>query len=244
MFDRSPEAFLDDLLEFVEDGKVVPIIGEELLRVRHDGREIPLDRFIADKLAERLEIPAASLSPEPGLNAVVCHYLQTGGVQEEIYPKIRSILNQARFAPPEALLQLARIDRFKLFVTSFCCASPKASAVAARTEMELLVGSLANRDSDLVVFLRHFSPQTKIASCSPAEFVGELTERYTDRAAGSAAASANLPSGAAIRSSDGRETGNAARRLSAPLDGLQHPSQVPARGDTGVNLGRVAHGVA
>ncbi len=28
MLDRSVEAFLDDLLEFVEDGKVVPIIGE------------------------------------------------------------------------------------------------------------------------------------------------------------------------------------------------------------------------
>jgi hypothetical protein len=117
MLDRSVETFLDDLLEFVEDGKVVPIIGEELLRVRQDGDEIPLYRYIADKLAERLEIPTASLPPEPSLNAVVCHYLQTGGVPEEVYPKIRPILNQARFAPPEALLQLARIDRFKLFVT-------------------------------------------------------------------------------------------------------------------------------
>ena len=75
MLDRSAEAFLDDLLEFVEDGKVVPIIGEELLRVRHDGNEIPLYRYIADKLAERLEIPAALLPTEPSLNAVVCHYL-------------------------------------------------------------------------------------------------------------------------------------------------------------------------
>ena len=33
MLDRSVKVFLDDLLEFVEDGKVVPIIGEELLRV-------------------------------------------------------------------------------------------------------------------------------------------------------------------------------------------------------------------
>ena len=78
MLNRSVEASLDDLLEFVEDGRVVPIIGEELLRVRQDGNEIPLYRYIADKLAERLEIPPASLPPEPSLNAVVCHYLQTG----------------------------------------------------------------------------------------------------------------------------------------------------------------------
>ena len=112
MLDRSVEIFLDDLLEFVEDGKVVPIVGEELLRVGQNGNEIPLYRYIADKLAERLEIPAASLPAEPSLNAVVCHYLQAGGRPEEVYPKIRPILNQAHFDPPEALLQLAGIDRF------------------------------------------------------------------------------------------------------------------------------------
>ena len=117
MLDRNVEAFLDDLLEFVEDGKVVPIIGEELLRVGQNGDEIPLYRYVADKLAERLEIPATSLPPEPSLNDVVCHYLEAGREPEEVYPKIRPILNQARFAPPEPLLQLAGIDRFKLFVT-------------------------------------------------------------------------------------------------------------------------------
>src|SRR5271163_14413 len=33
-----------------------------------------------------------------------------------------------------------------------------------------------------------------------------------------------------------------ARRLSAPLDGLQHLPQVPARGDLGGNWGRATHG--
>jgi hypothetical protein len=78
-----------------------------------------------------------------------------------------------------------------------------------RTEMELLVGSLTNRDSDLVVFLRHFSPRTKIASCSASEFVGELAARYTSRAAGSAAAPANLSGEVPQRASDARETSNA-----------------------------------
>jgi hypothetical protein len=331
VLDRSVEAFLDDLLEFVEDGKVVPIIGEELLRVRYDGNEIPLYRYIADKLAERLQIPADSLPPEPSLNAVVCHYLQTGGVPEEVYPKIRPILNQARFAPPEALLQLARIDRFKLFVTltfdSLLAAaidqvrtagralelsySPKnaqdlpgpleelrqpvvyhlfgklssqpdyvitdedmleflhhmqsKSAAAEhlfdalrdshllfigcafpdwlsrfvlriaksrqlslrRTEMELLVGSLANRDNDLVVFLRHFSPRTKIASCSPAEFVGELAARYTQRTAGSAART-DLPNRAAIGSSDAKETGSAGMSPGAVFLSYTHEDQAAA----------------
>src|ERR1700682_2198358 len=36
----------------------------------------------------------------------------------------------------------------------------------------------------------------------------------------------------------------AARRLSAPLDGLRHLPQVPARGDLGGDLGRAAYGAA
>jgi hypothetical protein len=333
VLDRSVEVFLDDLLEFVEDGKVVPIIGEELLRVRLDGGEIPLYRYIADKLAERLGMPPASLPPEPSLNAVVCHYLQAGGVPEEVYPKIRPILSQVRFAPPEALLQLARIDRFKLFVTLTFDAllttaidevrtagralelaySPKnpqdlpgpleelrqpivyhlfgklssqpdyvitdedmleflhhmqSRSLAAehlfdalrdnhllfigctfpdwlsrfllriakrrqlslrRTEMELLVGSLGNRDSDLVVFLRHFSPRTKIASCPAAEFVGELAARYTQRAAASAAASAHSSDGPAMRGTDPGETGNASMSPGAVFISYAHEDQAAAR---------------
>jgi hypothetical protein len=332
VLDRSVEAFLDDLLEYVEDGKVIPIIGEELLRVRQDGEEFPLYLYIAAKLAERLEIPAGSLPTEPSLNAVVCHYLQSGGVPEEVYPKIRPILNQARFAPPEALLQLARIDRFKLFVvltfdsllaaainevrfsgdsrTLELAYSPKnvqdlpgpieelrqpvvyhlfgklssqpdyvitdedtleflhhmqSKSVAAehlfdalrdnhllfigcafpdwlprfllriaksrqlslrRTEMELLVGSLANRDSDLLVFLRHFSKRTKIASCSPTEFVGELEARYSNRAASSAAARGDLPG--ATRPSGARETAKTSMAPGAVFISYAHEDQAAA----------------
>jgi hypothetical protein len=333
MLDRSVETFLDDLLEFVEDGKVVPIVGEELLRIRQDGDEIPLYRYIADKLAERLEIQPASLPPEPSLNAVVCHYLQTGGVPEEVYPKIRPILNQARFAPPEALLQLARIDRFKLFVTlTFdsllataidqvrtvgraleLAYSPKnaqdlpgpleelrqpvvyhlfgklssqpdfviteedmleflhhmqAKSAAAehlfdalrdnhllfvgcsfpdwlsrfllriaksrqlslrRTEMELLVGSLTNRDSDLLVFLQHFSKRTKVVSCSATEFVGELAARYNSRVAGSAAALADLPGQVPVRLSDAKEAGNDGMSPGAVFISYAHGDQAAAR---------------
>jgi len=332
VLDRSVEAFLDDLLEYVEDGKVVPIIGEELLRVRRDEKEVMLYRYIADKLAERLEIPADSLPAEPSLNAVVCHYLQSGGVPEEVYPKIRPILNQARFAPPEPLLQLARIDRFKLFVVltfdSLLAAAidqvrfggdnrtlelayspksvqdlpgpieelrqpvvyhlfgklssqpdyvitdedmleflhhmqPKTAAAEhlfdalrdnhllfigcafpdwlsrfllriaksrqlslRRTEMELLVGSLANRDSDLLVFLRHFSKRTKIASCSPAEFVGELAARYGNRAASSAAARGNLAG--TTRRSDTRETAKTSMAPGAVFISYAHEDQAAA----------------
>lgn len=93
MLDRSVEAFLDHLLEIIEDGKVVPIIGAELLRVEQHGAEIPLYNYIAAKLAERLEIPVSALPPKPSLNQVVYHYVQAGGKPEEVHPKIRRIIN-------------------------------------------------------------------------------------------------------------------------------------------------------
>jgi len=331
VLDRGAEVFLDDLLEFVEDGKVVPIIGEDLLRVRRDGEEVPLYHYIAGKLAQRLEIPADALPAEPSLNAVVCHYLQTGGVPEEIYPKIRPIMNQARFDPPEPLLQLAGIDRFKLFVvltfdsllvaaidqirfggdnrTLELAYSPKnaqdlpgpieelrqpvvyhlfgklsaqpdyviteedtleflhhmqSKMVGAehlfdalrdnhllfigcafpdwlsrfllritksrqlslrRTEMELMVGSIANRDSDLVLFLRQFSPRTKIVSCSPAEFVSELATRYRERAERRAGA----PSADLAQSADETATANTSMEAGAIFISYTSEDQAAAR---------------
>lgn len=332
MLDRSVETFLDDLLEFVEDGRVVPIIGEELLRVQYRGDEIPLYRYIAEKLAERLEIPSDALPVGASLNAVVCHYLQSGGEPEEVYPKIRPILNQARFAPPEPLLQLAGIDRFKLFVTltfdSLLAAaidqvrtagralelaySPKnpqdlpgpleelrqpvvyhlfgrlssqpdyvitdedtleflhhmqSKSMAAehlfdalrdnhllfigcafpdwlsrfvlriaksrqlslrRTEGELMVGSLANSDSDLVLFLRHFSPRTKIVNCSASEFVAELAARYTSRNSGSAAWRA-IPAGAATAGFAATGADNVTMTPGAVFISYAHEDQAVAR---------------
>jgi hypothetical protein len=98
-----------------------------------------------------------------------------------------------------------------------------------RNEMELLVGSLANRDSDLVVFLRHFSPRTKIASCSPAEFVGELAARYTSRVAGSAAPLADLSDQVPLRLSDAKEAGYAGMSPGAVFISYAHEDQAAAR---------------
>jgi hypothetical protein len=80
-----------------------------------------------------------------------------------------------------------------------------------RTEMELMVGSIANRDSDLVLFLRQFSPRTKIVSCSPAEFVSELATRYRERAERRAGA----PSADLAQSADETATANTSMEAGA-----------------------------
>jgi hypothetical protein len=288
MADRDVEDLLDDVLEHVEDGRVIPIIGEELLCVSQDGQEFPLYGYVARKLAERLDVPFDASVLESDLTAVVCKYWETGRQRSAVYTKLKLILNEARFQPPQALLDLASIDRLKLFIVltfddllakginqvrgltgdsravelayspgksddlpkqlsqpvvyhlfgKLLSAQPDEYVVTdedaleflhhmqrgpvpvrlfdalrenhllfigctfsdwlarfliriarrdrlsqGRSATEALVGSGVDRDRDLIVFLRHFSPSTRMVVCSPAEFVAALFARYRERRA-------------------------------------------------------------
>src|SRR6478735_2273235 len=115
----SQEFFWDDILEFIEERKVIPIIGAELLSVPDGlGGEIPLQRLLAAKLAERLRLPAIDHQGDDALHQVVCRYLQGGGRREEVYPRIRNLMKELAPPVPEPLRQLARIRHFNLFVTT------------------------------------------------------------------------------------------------------------------------------
>ncbi len=111
--------FWDDLLEYIEERRVIPIVGAELLTVS-DGRggETSLMPVLAAQLAARLRVPAEDCTGEDALHAVVCRYLQRGGRREEIYPRIRTLMKELAPAVPEVLRQLARIRHFNLFVTT------------------------------------------------------------------------------------------------------------------------------
>ena len=98
---------------------MIPIIGAELLNVPDGkGGEAPLQRLLAEKLAERLRVPAGNCQGDDALHQVVCRYLQGGGRREEVYPRIRNLLKELAPPVPEPLRQLARIKHFNLFVTT------------------------------------------------------------------------------------------------------------------------------
>jgi hypothetical protein len=111
MVDRDVEELIEQLLEYIEAENVIPIIGKDLLRVKYDEKEVLLYDYLARELAERLNVKKAS-----NLNDVVGAYLETGCAREDVYSKIPQILRSAEFQPPEALLDLAQIDKFKLFI--------------------------------------------------------------------------------------------------------------------------------
>jgi len=108
----------DDLLNYIEERQVIPIVGPDLLRVQTDRGLRPLYEWLAEKLAARLQVDASALPQPLNLNDVVCSYLGQRGRREEAYTRLRSILREVEFEPPLALRQLAEITDFDLFITT------------------------------------------------------------------------------------------------------------------------------
>jgi hypothetical protein len=108
----------EDLLNFIEERRVIPIIGPELLQVETENGPRLLYDWVAEKLPARLNIDAAELPQSYTLNDVVCWFLASHGRREEAYTRVRSIFRDANFQPPHALRQLAQISDFDLFVTT------------------------------------------------------------------------------------------------------------------------------
>jgi len=108
----------DDLLNYIEERRVIPIIGPDLLRVQTDRGLRPLYEWLAEKLAAKLSVDPSVLPQPLTLNDVVCAYLGQRGRREEAYTRLRSIMREVEFEPPLALRQLAQITDFDLFITT------------------------------------------------------------------------------------------------------------------------------
>jgi hypothetical protein len=108
----------DDLLSFIEERRVIPIVGPELLMVATERGPRLLYEWAAERLAARLNVNVAELPQPYTLNDVVCLFLAARGRREEAYVRLRSVIKDATFAAPAALRHLAAITDFDLFVTT------------------------------------------------------------------------------------------------------------------------------
>ncbi|PPD34966.1 MAG: hypothetical protein CTY18_07250 [Methylomonas sp.] len=116
MAEKNTGRLLEQLIAFIEEGLVIPVIGPELLMLDIDGKTTLLYSYLAEQLAQRLEIAS---EPADTLNAVVCRYLSQGGQREDIYPELkRAISELSQVKLPDALVKLAEIRPLKLFVTT------------------------------------------------------------------------------------------------------------------------------
>lgn len=117
----EPEEFWDDLLAFIEERRVVPVIGGELLTIQeNDSRAIPLYRAAADRLLSRygLSIPAGE---HYSLYDAVATAVAAGRRVQELYRHVNDILEKLVAEQKEILQplrELASITQFDLFVTT------------------------------------------------------------------------------------------------------------------------------
>jgi len=108
----------DDLLSFIEERRVIPIVGPELLMVTTEEKPRLLYDWLAERLAVKLNVDTRQLPQPYSLNDVVCWFLADRGRREEAYVRLRAVLKEANFEPPIALRQLASITDFDLFVST------------------------------------------------------------------------------------------------------------------------------
>ena len=111
------EGFWDNLLDYIQDRTVVPIVGPELVTIREGDRDVPLYRWLAQRLAADLELPAAELAEGFGLNDVVSMHLRRRGEREELYAQLHRMLRNAAPTPSPSLQALAGIPGFDLYVS-------------------------------------------------------------------------------------------------------------------------------
>jgi len=118
------EEFWEDLLSFIEEKRVIPVVGAELLDIQEHGVSVPLYRTVAERLLDKyrqvLPLPPPNLRYGHEINDAVCLLAEGGKRPRDLYRPIHDILQtllEGR-APPESLRQIALIQHFDLFVTT------------------------------------------------------------------------------------------------------------------------------
>jgi len=110
----------DDLLDTIADGKVVPVLGHELLEADYEGERTTLQKLIAQRLATSRGF-AIDARRHFELSDTVAAYLEQSRVRpDDPYPLVTRLVRnlQPPFPIPLALEQLAAIRPLDLFVTT------------------------------------------------------------------------------------------------------------------------------
>jgi hypothetical protein len=114
------EEFWDDLLAFIEQGRVIPVVGAELLIIQDNSCRVPLYRAAADRLLKKFGIEALPVE-QYGLYEAVSRLAAAGRRVKDLYRPAHDILqklvsNQNEVLQP--LRELASISHFDLFVST------------------------------------------------------------------------------------------------------------------------------
>lgn len=104
-----------NLLREIHAGQVIPVVGPGLLTIPDEsGEPVYLYRHLAPQVAKDLGL--RDPSQYTTINAVARDYLLGGGKRKELYISVGYLLENLQAPPPQALLDLAGITDFELFI--------------------------------------------------------------------------------------------------------------------------------
>lgn len=118
------EEFWDDLLAYIEERKVIPVIGRELTTVMLGGKQVSIQRAIAERLLAKYGLDgdqSVTLRPYQEMNDAVAAIVRKGWRVQDLYRPINDLLQgivRESPGPNDALRDLAGITNFDIFITT------------------------------------------------------------------------------------------------------------------------------
>lgn len=98
---------------------MIPVLGQDLLTLEHEGRRLPLYRFLAERVAETLEVEGSDLPAGDELAEVARRAVVAERDSQAVYRAVRKVFRDWEPIPvPPPLAQLAAITKLKLYVTT------------------------------------------------------------------------------------------------------------------------------
>ena len=111
--------FWDQLLRLIEEDKVVPVVGQDLLTIPESSGHTHLYPYLATRLASYLEVSPDELPPGSELSEVASRFIDAGNPGQDVYAALRTVAAAADGFPiPESLLKLAAIRPLSLFIST------------------------------------------------------------------------------------------------------------------------------
>ncbi len=104
------------LLNQIDQGKIIPVIGPGAVVVEGDAGPRPLAAYVAQWTAEYLGVAADA---DASLHDVACRFLEQRGAKlPRVYDAVWQVMEDHPVEVPDALRKLARIGPLKLFVST------------------------------------------------------------------------------------------------------------------------------
>ena len=175
------ETFWEDLLTYIDDGAVIPVLGQGA--VTFGDNDQPFYGWLARCLAERLGLPIADDAPAPTLNEIAIRHLIRGGGPNLLYLRLSQIIEKDCAKPAHNLHPPAQAPEDSASAEKqFAKPGPTLHALAGIRAFRLFLTTtfdpLLVRAIDAVRF--EGKPQTSVGAFSPEADHVDLPARLAD----------------------------------------------------------------